>query len=72
MIHNPDPWRGFETRTWKAHGITHSVHRKHGIYTSTMTECGVEQPNLPWRNTSRFSLEKINCMACIAAMSKAS
>ena len=60
-------------RVWKAYGITHVVHLvafgwpPYGV---TMTGCGRPNPNLPWRNTSKFSLEKINCMGCIAAMSQ--
>jgi hypothetical protein len=59
---------------WKAHGVTHAAHQRtivNGVWfswTSTFTECGRLLPNLPWRNTQRFSLQRVDCMACVAAM----
>lgn len=64
-------------RMWKNQGVTHAVHQRvpceypyDGYHAHTTTNCGKAHPNLPWRNTSRFSLGKINCMACIASKSE--
>lgn len=71
MIVNKNYNMPITVRTWKSYGVTHVVHRVawwpgFGV---TMTGCGRPNHDLPWRNTSKFSLEKINCMGCIAAMS---
>jgi hypothetical protein len=58
------------TRYWKHNKITHRATNVTVRWGSdgravplTMTACGIDLPNVPWRNTQRSCI--VDCMACL-------
>ncbi len=68
VMHN----RRIVFRLSKHDGITHAVWLVlHQFKDNTHTDTLCRQPlNVPWRNTSRFSRHRVDCMSCLVRMSR--
>lgn len=64
-----------DLRSWRSHGVTHVVREMNGPWalkrsSIPWTACNMPLFQVPWRNTSKLRRGRIDCMACVATMTK--